>query len=525
MMTTRGRIAALLAAPMAAAFGLLAFAAMASAQTPDRVSVAGGRLLGERQDGVRVFRGVPYAAAPVGALRWRDPQPAPHWGGDRPATRFAPACLQTGTSMPGEPPSPSSEDCLYLNVWAPVAGGSPKPVIVWFPGGGLANGSTSIPLYDGAALARRGAVVITVAYRLGALGFLAHPALSAESPEHTSGNYGLMDQVAALEWVKANAAVFGGDPDRVTIAGQSAGATSVSILMASPRAKGLFQRAIGQSGGLFEPTALAPQYQLAKAEADGAAFMARLGATTLEEMRGLPAERLLAGAGGVTHPVIEPRLLPEAPFEVFRAGRQSDVPLLVGYNAEEARSLTEVAEVTAANFAEKLAARWGRLPPPLLAPYAFTNDAEAKTARLDFERDLRFGWDIRTWARLQAEHGRSPVYLYRFERRPPWPAGSVRADWGASHFADLWYMFDHLDSADGDWTASDRTLADRMAEAWVAFAATGDPNGGSARDWTPFTLADPKAMRLGETPAMGDLLEEPNFRAFDAVYDSLRGPR
>ena len=518
-------IAGRIATRLAVVAGLLTLAGAAVAQTPDRTTVAGGRIIGERHDGVRVFRGVPYAAAPVGSLRWRDPQPAPRWTGDRPATRFAPACPQTGTSMPGEPPSPSSEDCLYLNVWAPTAGGAPRPVIVWFPGGGLANGSTSIPLYDGAALARRGAVVITVAYRLGALGFLAHPALSAESPDHASGNYGLMDQVAALEWVRANAAAFGGDPDRVTIAGQSAGATSVSILMASPRAKGLFQRAIGQSGGLFEPTALAPQYQLAKAEADGAAFMARLGATTLEQMRRLPAERLLAGAGGVTHPVIEPRLLPEAPFEVFREGRQNDVPLLIGYNAEEARSLTDVADVTAANFNEKLTARWGRLPPLLLEPYVFTTDDQARTARLDFERDLRFGWDIRTWARLQAEHGRSPVYLYRFDRRPPWPAGSVRANWGASHFADLWYMFDHLDPADGHWTAADRALADRMADAWAAFAATGDPNGGQAPGWTPFTLADPKAMRLGETPAMAGLPEEPDFRAFDAVYDSLRGPR
>jgi para-nitrobenzyl esterase len=515
---------ALAAAVLALVAPVPASAIPAAAGAPDRVVVTGGRIIGERQDGVRVFRGIPYAAAPVGALRWRDPQPAPRWTGQRLATRFAPACLQTGTSMPGEPPWPSSEDCLHLNVWAPAAPGAPRPVIVWFPGGGLANGSTSIPLYDGGALAKRGAVVVTVAYRLGALGFLAHPALSAESSDHASGNYGLMDQVAALEWVRANAAAFGGDPDRVTIAGQSAGATSVSILMGSPRAKGLFQRAIGQSGGLFEPTALAPQYQLARAEADGAAFMTRLGATTLEQMRSLPAERLLAGAGGLTHPVIEPRLLPQAPFEVFRAGRQNDVPLLVGYNAEEARSLTEVDDVTAANFSDKLTARWGRLPPPLLAPYAFTTDDQARTARLDFERDLRFGWDVRTWAKLQAEHGRSPVYLYRFEHRPPWPAGSVRANWGAGHFADLWYMFDHLDPADGGWTAADHALADRMADAWVAFAATGDPNGVGARAWTPFILADPKAMRFGDAPAMGDLPEEPNFRAFDAVYDSLRGP-
>ena len=235
---------------------------------------ASGPLMGGSDAGTTRYLGVPYARPPVGDLRWRDPQPVEAWTGVRDATRFAPACPQTGVSMAGEPPSPTDEDCLYLNIWIPETterDGQSWPVIVWVPGGGLTNGSTSIPLYDGAALARRGVIVVTVAYRLGVLGFLAHPELTAESGTGGSGNYGLMDQIAALEWVRDSIAAFGGDPEQGTVAGQSAGATSVSILMASPRAQGLFQRAIGQSGGLFEPLALAPRYLLKNAEADGAA--------------------------------------------------------------------------------------------------------------------------------------------------------------------------------------------------------------------------------------------------------------
>ncbi|RYI20053.1 MAG: carboxylesterase family protein, partial [Acetobacteraceae bacterium] len=387
------------------------------------VQTGSGAVSGTRHESVAAWRGLPYARPPVGDLRWRDPRPPEPWTGVRAAAAFARACPQTGTSMPGEPASPTGEDCLYLNVWAPegAAAGS-LPVIVWIPGGGLTNGSTSIPLYDGERLARRGVVVVTVAYRLGVLGFLAHPELTAESGQGGSGNYGLMDQIAALEWVRDNIAVFGGDPARVTVAGQSAGATSVSILMASPRAAGLFQRAIGQSGGLFEPVELAPRYLLANAETEGAEYAASLGVVSLEQLRALPVERFLADSGSVVHPVIEPRVLPRPPHDVFLAGEQNDLPLLVGFNAEEARSLTEVDGVTAANFSEELARRWGALPPQLLAPYPFETDQQARTARLEFERDLRFGWDIVTWARLQAEHGRSPVHAYVFKHRPPWSA-------------------------------------------------------------------------------------------------------
>lgn len=509
---------------LALATALTGAAGSAAAQ---EAVTASGRLIGGSDVGTRRYLGVPYSRPPVGDLRWRDPQPVETWRGVRDATRFAPACPQTGVSMPDEPPSPTDEDCLYLNIWVPDPAGQDGqswPVIVWVPGGGLVNGSTSIPLYDGAALARRGVIVVTVAYRLGVLGFLAHPELTAESGKGGSGNYGLMDQIAALEWVRDNIAAFGGDPERVTVAGQSAGATSVSILMASPRAKGLFQRAIGQSGGLFEPLALAPRYLLENAEADGLAYSAALGAPTLAQLRGLPVERFLGDglADMVIHPVIEPRVLPEAPYDAFAAGRHNEVPLLVGFNAEEARSLTDLSEVTAQNFHEQLTARWGALPPALLAPYAFTADAEAREARADFERDLRFGWDIRAWARLAASNGQAPVHAYYFSRRPPYPEGSVQQAWRAGHFVELWYMFDHLDQQPWPWTEADRTLADAMAGYWAAFATDGDPNGDGRPIWPAFAAGEERVLMLDETIEPGVLPNNVALDVFDGVYESIR---
>jgi len=405
-----------------------------------------GVLRGAEVAGVAAYEGVPFAAPPVGPMRWREPQPVKAWAQARDATTFAPACLQLGVSIPGEPTPKTSEDCLYLNVWTPHGRPHrPAAVIVFFPGGGYTNGATSLPLYWGDRLARRGVVVVTAAYRLGPLGYLAHPELTAESPHRSSGNYGLMDQVAALKWVRRNIAAFGGDPQRVTIAGQSAGAMSVSMLMSSPQAAGLFQRAIGESGGLFEPLQLAPQYQLAAAERDGEAYAKSVGAASLADLRRLPGEQLLRGQGSrVSHPVIEPYVLPRSPYEVFAAGAQGRVPVLVGWNAEEARSLTDLSGVRARSFAEDIGKAFGPLPPALLDAYPHADDAQAIQARADFERDLRFGWDVWAWARLQAQASQ-PVYAYRFEQRPPFPAGSVRAGWGASHFAELWYVFDHLD--------------------------------------------------------------------------------
>lgn len=470
------------------------------------------------EDGGAVYRGVPYARPPVGDLRWHDPLPPESWTGVRSADHFAPACMQTGTSMPDEAPTPVSEDCLYLNIWVPQdAGDRPLPVIVWIHGGGFVNGATAAPVYDGAGLARHGAIVVTISYRLGLLGFLAHPELTAEADGVGSGNYGLMDQIAALEWVRDNIAAFGGDPDRVTIAGQSAGATSVSILMASPRARGLFQRAIAQSGGLFEPIELAPRYRLPASEAEGLAFATAMGAETLDELRLIPAETIAsAPQNRRAHPTLEGRVLPRAPFDVFVAGDQARVPLLLGFNADEARSLSRFDHVT--DLEAEVQRRWGDLPPALIDPYRALPPSEGMAA---FERDLRFGWDIWRWARLQTDSG-SPAWLYHFERVPPAPSDAVQAHWQAGHFVDLWYMFDSLDQHPWAWTHEDHRLADLMAGSWVRFARTGDPNPSDDVFWPVFAGPEGPALILDATPKVGDLPNVEALKAFDRVYDSLR---
>jgi para-nitrobenzyl esterase len=437
-----------------------------------------GSIRGISVDGVESFLGLPYAKPPIGPLRWRPPKPPTSWKGERAATAFAPACPQRGVSMPGEPPPWMDEDCLYLNVWTPTSRArGPLPVVVWIHGGGWTNGATALPLYAGDALARRGVVVVSIAYRLGALGFLAHPELSRED-DGSSGDYGLMDQVAALRWVQRNIVAFGGDPERVTIAGQSAGAMSVSLLLASPQAAGLFHRAIAQSGGIFEPLELAPNYALVNAEQAGKAYAEKIGAPSLAQLRALPAQALTGPeASGVSHPVIGARILPRSPYDAYQIERWNRVPVLLGYNAEEARSLVDLSNVRAASFASDIAKSWGPLPSALLAAYPNQDDAGAREARAAFERDLRFGWDMWMWARLQARAG-TPAFLYRFARRPPFPDSSPQSGWGAAHFAELWYMFGHHDQEPWEWTDADRRLSATMVDQWVAFARAGDPNGG-----------------------------------------------
>jgi para-nitrobenzyl esterase len=515
------RMRFLKAAPSLLAAVALLFAGAAAAD----VRIDGGVVRGAREGGLTIYRGIPYAAAPVGDLRWRAPGPVRPWTGVMRATAFAPACLQTGVSMPGEATPITNEDCLHLNVWTPAkAAGGRLPVMVFIHGGGFSNGSAAMPLYGGERLARRGVIVVSFGYRLGPLGYLALPELTRESPDHASGDYGLLDQIAALKWVQRNIAAFGGDPGRVTVFGQSAGAMSISLLMASPLAKGLFQGAIGESGGVFEPLQLAPNWRLPGAEKEGQAYAASLGASSLAALRRLPAARLLQGkAGSITHPVVENYALTASPYEVFAAGRQNDVPVLVGSNEEEARSLADLSTVKAASFDADITRTWGALPPVLFAGYPHATDAEAKTARVGFERDLRFGWDMWTWARLQAATGKQPVYYYHFTQKPPFPDGSVYAGWGASHYAELWYVFDHLDQDPWAWTAGDRGLAEAMATYWTNFAKTGDPNGATVPQWPRFTGADGRVLYLGSPITTGGVADLSTLKVFDAVYAQVRG--
>jgi para-nitrobenzyl esterase len=510
----KNRVPAALLALLSSAVGLAA-----------PVQVDSGALQGMYESGLTIYKGVPFAKPPLGDLRWREPQPVKRWRGVRKATEFAPACMQKGVSMPGETPPAISEDCLYLNIWTPARRARERlPVIVWIHGGGYSTGSASMPLYWGNKLAHRGAVVVTVAYRLGPLGWLAHPELTRESAHRSSGNYGLMDQLAALQWVQRNIEAFGGDPTRVTIAGQSAGAMAVSELMAAPRAKGLFQRAIAESGGLFEPIQLAPDYLLANAEGVGQKYLTSLGVNSIAELRALPAAQLLGGnTASITHPIIEPYVLPIAPYEVFASGQQNDVPLLIGSNAEEGRSLVDVSNVKAATFDADLKAAFGPLPAALVGAYPYGSDAEARQARLDLERDLRFGWDMWAWARLQAATGRSSVYYYSFQQRPPFPEDSVYAGWGASHYAELWYVFDHLDQYSWAWTAADRNVAAKITTYWLNFAASGNPNGAGVPPWPAFDNTRTQVQYLADPITTDGILGIDRLKVFDAVYSSVRG--
>jgi para-nitrobenzyl esterase len=485
-----------------------------------------GAVQGMRSGGLDVFKGIPFAAPPIGERRWRLPVAHPAWSGVRAAKSFAPSCIQAGVSMPGEPAPSTSEDCLYLNIWTPSPTDrrslKPLPVLVWIHGGGWTNGATSMPLYAGDALARHGMVVVTIAYRLGVLGFLAHPELTREG-DGSSGNYGLQDQLAALRWVQRNIQSFGGDPRQVTIAGQSAGAMSVSLLIASPQARGLFHRAIAQSGGVFEPVQLAPHYLLANAERRGQAYAQSLGATSAEQLRAVPAERLVGDeAGALSHPVIEPQVLPQPPYDAYRERRHHDVPLLLGANAEEGSAFVVPGSVKASTFEADIARRFGRLPPGILAAYPAGTDEQAARSRIDLETDLRFGWNMWAWARLQAEVGRNPVFYYRYAHQPPFPADSVYAGWGASHFAELWYMFGALDQQSWPWTRADRVLSEAMLDYWAEFVRTGDPNHARRPAWPRFTSSRAERLRLGWPLEVESVVEIGRLTAIDDAYRALR---
>jgi para-nitrobenzyl esterase len=500
---------------------LLAVLVFGSAAAAAPVRTDAGLLAGVQEAGLRVFKGVPFAAPPVGPLRWRPPQPAPAWSGVRPADRFAPECPQVGAYPDDAPPEPVSEDCLYLNIWTPpAAAGARRPVMVWIYGGGLVNGSASTPLYAGDALARRGVIVVTVNYRLGALGFLSHPGLSRESPQGVSGNYGFLDQIAALAWVRRNIEAFGGDPDNVTVFGQSSGAISISALTASPLARGLFQRAIGESGGLFEPLELAPQYRLKGAEQEGEDFAKRAGAKTFEALRAMPASEILKIAFG-PHLVVDGYALKEAPFDAYRAGRQNPVDLLLGANAYEGAYFLKGRKISAANLKDELSSDFSKPIVSLIGPGRAATDAEARAAFVRFEGDMRFRWDMWTWARLHAGAGRS-VFLYDFGRIPPYRPGDRLHGLGAAHGAEMPYVFGHLDPQAASWTDEDRRFSDAVAGYWVNFAKTGNPNGPGLPPWPRFTSPNSPAMRLDATIAPGAYRGRSGLDHIDGLYAGAR---
>jgi para-nitrobenzyl esterase len=474
------------------------------------------------EKGVDVFKGLPFAAPPIGPLRWRAPELPAVWPGLRLAGQFAPICMQRGSYPEDAPPEPMNEDCLYLNIWVPPhSAGDKLSVMVWIYGGGLKNGSASTPLYAGDRLARRGVIVVTVNYRLGALGFLAHPDLSGESPQHVSGNYGLLDQIAALHWVHRNIAAFGGDPASVTVFGQSSGSISISELVTSPLASGLFQRAIGESGGLFEPVELASDFKLANAEQTGRRFAATAQARSLEALRAMPAAELIKVHFN-PHAIVDGYVLPWAPYDAYRQGKQNDVGLLIGSNTNEGRLFLADQPITAATLTRQLDDDFSRPVVLLVGPGSAANDQEAQVSFVKFEGEMRFGWDMWAWARLQADAGGHPVFLYRYTHGSPYPVGHKYFGWGASHGMEMPYVFDHLDQQTWPWTPQDRRLAAVMSAYWTNFAKSGDPNGVGLPDWPAFSSSRQLAMRLGETIEPGPIPDESDLRRIDRLYRAVR---
>jgi para-nitrobenzyl esterase len=443
----------------------------------DPVRVEQGELAGSggRSPDVRVYRGVPFAAAPVGELRWQPPQPAPPWQGIRQATQIGNACPQPpfpANGLYGTSPPPVSEDCLNLNIWTPAKSADDRlPVMLWIHGGGFEHGSGGAIGYDGENLARKGVVVVTINYRLGILGFLALPELEAESPHHAAGNYALMDQIAALEWVQRNITRFGGDPARVTIFGESAGSVSVNILMASPLAQGLFSRAIGESGGSFHPMP-----SLAEVEKAGLQFASKCGATqdVLKSLRAKSVDDLLrATAADDVQIIVDGWVLPQSVYTIFAEGKQNDVPIIVGNNASEGTIFPPPAgSVTAAEFASDAHRLYGAFAKQFLEAYpAGSSDQEATAAYFASLRDGQFGWDMRIWARMATETGHRRAYRYYFSRVPPGRGERL----GAFHGAELAYVFENFPYRIS-YQDADKQLGEVMSGYSANFARTGDPN-------------------------------------------------
>jgi len=504
---------------------LVMFAAGHSfAQQLISVKVEEGLLKGTYEDGLTVYRGIPFAEPPVGDLRWRAPKAAARWEGVKEAIKFAPCPIQGGN-----PPSGKSEDCLYLNVWTPAKSANDHvPVFVWIYGGGFNAGATSELNYSGENLARKGVVLVSIAYRVGYLGFLAHPELSAESPNHVSGNYGLLDMIAGLKWVQKNIAAFGGDPGKVTIFGESAGGIAVSMLCASPLAKGLFHGAISQSGGSFGPSrhVTYPGENMKKivdAEQDGLTYAKSAGVSSITELRNIAADKLPVGgfAKGMAWPIVDGWVIPDDQYKLYESGKFNDTPILVGYNSDEGASFSP--PKTPEDYIKGVNTRYGKFAEDLLKAYPVGSNTVPKTAR-DLARDAAFGWQTWSWARLQSKIGKSKVFYYYFDQHPDYPKDSPRYGYGSPHGQDVAYVFKHLDTSNPQTTKTDSDISEAMATYWTNFAKYGNPNGEGEPSWPSFSDANPVLMYFSQTPHTGPVPSAESLKSLDAYFKWRRTP-
>jgi para-nitrobenzyl esterase len=508
-----------------AVFLMCAFAQLAVSQV-QTAKVSGGEVQGAIIEGISVFKGIPFAAPPVGDLRWKAPAPVQTWTGIKKADAFGPACMQASGAMGNT--APVSEDCLYLNVWTPAKKpGEKVPVIVWIYGGGFSGGSTSTPMYDGMGFAKKGVVLVSVAYRVGPFGFLAHPELSSESGKG-SGNYGMEDMIAGLKWVKENIARFGGDPSNVTIFGHSAGGMAVNMLAASPVTKGLFHRAICMSGGSFAPLQTSNQGgigmgipALKLAESTGEAFLKKLGAADIKAARALNAEAIQKNIGGGMggggfRPVADGYVIPSDLYSIYQARTFNDTPILVGNTSDELGSFGGRGKaITAGDFEKQIRSQYGPHADAILSVYPHSTDIEAAKSSKALSRESTFSWSTWTWARMQSKQGKGKAYIYYYDFHAP------NAD-GSGHGSDVPYAFQTLSGGRGGAPKpEDLKLSDVISSYWVNFAKSGDPNGPGLPKWPAFAENNQQAMVFDATPSARPVPNLDKLKAFDA-YISWR---
>jgi para-nitrobenzyl esterase len=440
------------------------------------------------------------------------------WTGIKKADAFGPACMQAPNSQGNT--APVSEDCLYLNVWTPAKKPSEKiPVIVWIYGGGFSGGSTSIPMYDGMGFAKKGIVLVSVAYRVGPFGFLAHPELSRESGKG-SGNYGLEDMIAGLKWVKENIARFGGDPAKVTIFGHSAGGMAVNMLAASPVTEGLFSRVICMSGGSFAPLQTLNQAgpgmgipELKLAELLGEGFLKNLGAADIKAARALSAEEIQknvgGGMGGGFRPAADGYIIPSDLYSIYQARRFNDTPILIGHTSDELGSFGSRGTITADSFEKQVKSQYGSHADAILSVYPHATDAEAAKSSKGLSRESTFAWSTWTWARLQSEKGKGKAFEYYYDNHAP------NVD-GSGHGSDVPYAFQTLGGQQGAPKPEDLKLSDMISSYWVNFAKTGDPNGTGLPRWPAFAENNQQAMVFDAAPGARPMPNLDKLKAFDA---------
>ncbi|RXK48816.1 carboxylesterase/lipase family protein [Aquirufa rosea] len=491
-----------------------------------KIKIAPGYIQGTvEKNGVKSFKGIPFAAPPVGPLRWKAPMPVAAWEGVKTCQAFGPSAMQRTPSpfyMWSEefliPKEPIQEDCLYLNVWTNAQKKTDKkPVLVWIHGGGFSSGGSSVPIYDGINLASKGVVYVSINYRVGIFGFFSHPALSQESPMKTSGNYGLLDQIAALQWVKNNIAQFGGDPTNVTIAGQSAGSFAVVSLMASPLAKGLFHKAIAESGaGLLPRNPLSSSQampSLKESEEIGKKTMDNLGLFQIDQMRAIPAEELLKKASARNVIIVDGYFMPESIEQIFNQKKQHQVPLLTGWNEDEGLVMGPIKK--AQEYRSDIEKQYGSLAQELLTHYPGSNDSIAVQSQLNLSRDLVFGAPNYILATLQSNHG-NPVYVYRFTRVVP--AYGEYKKFKAFHTAEVPYALSTLHLVNRPWEKADFQLEKTMSSYWINFAKFANPNSKNLPSWQRFSSQNLDIIRLDKEVNM---IKLPDFKSLNFFYQKI----